>query len=339
MRKITIPKLFTFVLNYMFIIFLYTDMMSNISTGSILLSALYATLFNIVLILIEGVIHKFSMKQLMCIVLGIICGFTLFSLFSTIIQRFAILMPFEFSPLQEMTSSAISLLTFIYISTDLILNNVDKWHLEIPFIRIKKISASKPILLDENALMDPILIKLLQTGLVTRPIVIPQFLINSLKEAYANSDITDEIRRAHSGLKIVEHLQFLPQIKTIITKQNPKHRKKQKKYIVAANQINADIMTSSLDKPEQIRSGSLHIYNLQLLQRGLIETITTGNEFDIITEEVDENNSLKRLQGNTLITMENGKHHVGKKLKVSVASISNTIDGKIIHTKKTKTDD
>jgi uncharacterized protein YacL len=187
---------------------------------------------------------------------------------------------------------------------------------------------------DKSALIDGRVLDLANAKLLPNILMIPQFIINELKNP---SGVYDKSRKLYpKALDILAALQKNKLIKTkILKKDYPEIKQFDEKLILLAKDLNAILITSNIKLSKIAYKNGISVVDLVDLSNKLKQLILPGESMSLFVakEGKGSGEGLGFLDDGTAVVVEYGKHLIGKKIEVTVTSILKTSSGRIIFSK------
>jgi len=193
---------------------------------------------------------------------------------------------------------------------------------------------ARPRVLDTSVIIDGRITEILKTGFLPGLLVVPNSVIHELQLI---ADSADSVRRAKGrrGLEILKDLEE--------TVPNPVHiyddthleferTAVDDRLIEIARELKAEVVTNdyNLNRVASIRK--VRVLNINALANAVKPMVIPGETFEItvIKEGKEPGQGVGYLEDGTMVVVEQGQGHVGKKLEVEVTSIMQTVAGRLI---------
>jgi len=193
-------------------------------------------------------------------------------------------------------------------------------------------TAGRPKLLDTSVIIDGRISDLVKTGFIEGKLVLTQFV---LQELHAVADSPEPLRRrkGRRGLDILGDLQRSTAIQLETVEQDfPQHRDVDRKLIELAKTLKADLLTTDFNLNKVAKVEGIRVLNINELANAVKPRYLPG-EFltvEVIDRGEEAGQGIGYLDDGTMVVVENGRQHIGKKMDVVVSSTLQTDAGKML---------
>ncbi len=166
-----------------------------------LLGAQYGLVCSLILILIEKLLSKVSVRGLSSLVFGLLLGVLMAKLISNILRIL---------PLGEFVlsiSEIVLTLIFSYLGAVMALRGKDEFNIVIPYMRFKRQNSYEGLtLLDTSAIIDGRVKDIYRTKFLSGRLAVPDFVLQELQRI---SDSEDDLKRQRGrrGLELLREMQ------------------------------------------------------------------------------------------------------------------------------------
>ncbi len=191
-------------------------------------------------------------------------------------------------------------------------------------------SAGKQIVLDSCALIDGRIIDLAQSGFVSQPLVVPQFVISEL-QLLADGGDTQKRARARFGLDVAKSLQDITSVK--IDRSNFETIKAvDDKLVALAKKINADLYTTDFNLNKVASIEGVQVLNVHELAQNLRPSVLPGEviKLKIVQKGSSKNQGVGYLDDGTMVVIDDAQRFVGKFVDAQVSRMHQTVAGKMV---------
>lgn len=187
---------------------------------------------------------------------------------------------------------------------------------------------------DETALMDGRVIDLCQINFLSGILVIPVFVLEKLNKLAASKDALERAK-GRRGLDVSSRLQELKEITVRVTSKTPKAENDVERIIKLAKSFDAEVVTLDFNMN---KIGALHdvvVLNIADLATALKPVVLPGESMSlfIMKDGKEKDQGIGYLDDGTMVVVEEGRRHIGKRTEVSVYSILQTSSGRMIFAK------
>jgi len=301
------------------------------------ISPIFGTLGGIVLggviVLLEMMMHKVSVRGLSSAVFGLLLGLIMAKLISDAFSLFI--------ENQEMISFARIIFTLVvcYLGFVLGLRGKDEFNIIIPYVRLRQEKeAQERVLLDTSIVIDGRIKDLYKSGFLEAKLIIPRFVLKELQQI---ADSTDPIKRQRGkrGLEILNSLQEEFKAQLIIQEEDFLDLTEvDAKLVRLAKILDAKILTVDFNLNRIATLEGIKVLNINELANALKPVVFPGEviEVKLIKPGKEYNQAVGYLDDGTMIVVEDALRFLGQQVKVVVTSVLQTPAGRMIFTKLEK---
>lgn len=284
--------------------------------------------FSIVIIFLEMMMRRISVRGLSSMVFGLILGLIM----AKIVSNAFMLFPIEES-VRSLTNIIVTL-SFCYLGATLALRGRDEFNIIIPYVKLKRQGeVSDVAILDTSAIIDGRILDICKTSFLETKLVIPRFVLREL-QIIADSSDSIKRQRGRRGLEILHALQREVSI-SIEEEDFPEIAEVDAKLVRLAKLLEAKIVTVDFNLNRIAGLQGVKILNINELSNALKTVVLPGEQLEIkiIKEGKEYNQGVGYLDDGTMVVVENGRKLIGKTLPVNVTSVLQTQAGKMIFVK------
>jgi uncharacterized protein YacL len=192
-----------------------------------------------------------------------------------------------------------------------------------------------PKLLDTSVIIDGRIADICRTGFVEGMLYVPGFV---LEELHLVADSSDGLRRARGrrGLDILAQLQkdLHKRVRVYDRYKTPMPRGEavDAKLVRLAKELGGSIITNDFNLNKVASLQGIAVLNVNELASALRPIVLPGEEMTvtIVREGKELNQGVAYLDDGTMVVVEGGKLHLNETLPVIVASVLQTVAGKMI---------
>ena len=187
---------------------------------------------------------------------------------------------------------------------------------------------------DLSALIDGRIVDLCEINFLSGVIVLPVFVLDALNEMVAAKDPLERAR-GRRGLDVATRLQELKEISVRITNKIPKGDTLEEKVVLLAKSLDAEIVTLDFNVSKAALLKNVIALNIADLATALKPVVLPGETMSlfIMKDGKEKEQGIGYLDDGTMVVVEDGRKHIGKRTEVSVYSILQTSSGRMIFAK------
>lgn len=279
------------------------------------------------IILIEMLMRKFSIRNLSAAVFGLIFGFFMAWILTSVLKL--IPMGIElFSSIQ-----IILILIFCYLGMVIAMRGKDEFNLIIPYVKFARQDKKDDIIiLDTSVIIDGRIADICQTRFIEGRLVIPRFVLKELQQIADSQDALKR-NRGRRGLDILNRIQKNSSLDVRIHEEDfPEVREVDTKLVKLAKVLGAKIFTNDFNLNKIAELQGVPVLNINELTNALRPVVLPGESMDIriIKEGKEHNQGVAYLDDGTMVVVDNTRHLIGQAVKVVVTSVLQTSAGRMI---------
>ncbi|XTP68761.1 YacL [Parelusimicrobium proximum] len=185
--------------------------------------------------------------------------------------------------------------------------------------------------LDGSAIMDGRILDLIDTNFLSGILVIPQFVLNDLKELAEDRDPL-ESAKGRRGLDVISRLQEQKIIPLRITNKDFEATTRVEKIVKLAKYFGGEIVTLDFNVNKIASLHEVIVLNIRDLSTALKPVVLPGESMSlfVMKDGKEKEQGISYLDDGTMVVIEDGRKHVGKRVEVAVYSILQTSAGRMI---------
>lgn len=310
-----------------------TQSPGGLNVINVAIGVLSGIAFGLILIGSDSFLKRFNLRSFNIALLGLLFGYlmgeAIMLIFSTVIDASAM----AIHP-QTITMIRTSVFLFTaYVGMTMTARASDELYASIPFIKFKPTNhKKKDILIDASILTDTRIIDLAASGLLDHHLILPRFV---LKELHATAEAGDEAAktRARRSLDVVKKLESVPTLDLRYSDTDFLEVKDtMPKLIRLARLLDANIITSDINRIQQSSIEGVRIINIHMLSNAL-KPITQAGEFINIKIQrfgKESRQGVGYLDDGTMVVVNGGAEFIGQTIKSQVLSVKHTSSGRMI---------
>lgn len=288
-------------------------------------------LFTILLLASEPLFAKIRVQRLALLVLGLFLGYA-----AQEILWWVISLSLTSSTLQP---SLQSLLHLVILLTSLFAGVIatNRASKEIccilPFVRLKPVeTTTREFLLDGSILADPRIIDLAASGLLGDSLALPRFVLKELHELADSADDTHR-NKSRRALETIKKLESIPSLTLrYVDTDFPEVKDPVLRILRVAKFLNAYLLTSDINRVQQLAADGVKIVNIHLLANALKPLMQTGEIIEIKIQRYgkEPRQGVGYLEDGTMVVVNGGGDFIGEIVKAQVLSVKHTTSGRMI---------
>ncbi|MDP2671043.1 MAG: hypothetical protein Q8P13_01100 [bacterium] len=189
-----------------------------------------------------------------------------------------------------------------------------------------------PICVDTSALIDGRIAEIVESGFLFGTIVVPNFILLELQHI---ADSADDLKRGRGrrGLEIMEMIKKSRYVKTVVYSAPGEGLKNiDERLLKLAKNLHAKILTTDFNLNKVATVSGVKILNVNELVNGIKTPFLPGEEIEVkvVSEGKEKEQGVAYMPDGTMIVVERGAGYVGKKIKVVVSRVFQTVAGRMI---------
>ncbi|MBI4114991.1 MAG: TRAM domain-containing protein [Candidatus Omnitrophica bacterium] len=286
--------------------------------------------FAVLVLLIDAFFKKFTVRNILSVLLGIALGLLVHHLFMKVVDYAAV------SNEVKQQLGIISALLFSYLGAVTILRGQDEFNLLIPFVKLEsKIPGEELILLDTSVIIDGRIADIAETHFLSGRLVLPRFV---LKELQLISDSSDPLKRnrGRRGLDILNRIKKNPNLDVKIQEMDfPEFSTVDAKLVKLAQVVNAKVFTNDYNLNKVAELQGVKVLNINDLANAVKSVVMPGEvmQVKILKEGKEHDQGVAYLADGTMVVVDNGRRRIGQTLNVAITSVLQTQAGRMIFAK------
>ncbi|HBG22841.1 MAG: PIN/TRAM domain-containing protein [Syntrophaceticus sp.] len=191
--------------------------------------------------------------------------------------------------------------------------------------------------LDTNVIIDGRISDICRTGFLDGSLLIPRFVLEELQHIADSSDVLRR-NKGRRGLDILNQMQKEQYIKIEIRDFDGVDTKKDVDYrlIQVCKLLDCPVVTNDYNLNKVAELVGVKVLNINDLANAVKPLFIPGEEIagvDVIRDGKEPGQGVAYLEDGTMIVIEGGKRHIGKRINVVVTSVLQTSAGRMIFAK------
>ncbi|MFA5779895.1 MAG: PIN domain-containing protein [Elusimicrobiota bacterium] len=187
-------------------------------------------------------------------------------------------------------------------------------------------------ILDTSAIIDGRILDIIETNFVTGVIVVPEFVVSELQTLADSADSTKR-QRGRRGLDLLNKIrQNLVVPVKIFEKDYSDITQTDAKILKLAEDLKAKIITTDFNLNKVASVHGVVVLNVNELAGVIKPALLPGEVLNIylMKEGKEKKQAVAYLEDGTMVVVENGRSHLGKKVEVTVTNVLQTSTGRMI---------
>ncbi|RFU68656.1 PIN/TRAM domain-containing protein [Peribacillus saganii] len=200
---------------------------------------------------------------------------------------------------------------------------------------VSETNSSKIKILDTSVIIDGRIADICQTGFLEGTIVIPQFVLAELQHIADSSDALKR-NRGRRGLDILNRIQKELAVKVEMYEGDFEDiQEVDSKLVKLAKISNGILVTNDFNLNKVCEFQNVAVLNINDLANAVKPVVLPGEEMSVqvIKDGKEQNQGVAYLDDGTMIVVEGGRDHIGKRIDVLVTSVLQTSAGRMIFAK------
>jgi len=274
-----------------------------------------------------------KIQTISAIYFGVIVGIFLSNLITDAVQP---ALQLYINP--QMHSAIASVLTIFitYVCISTLLQTKDDFRFVIPYVEFsKEVKGAKPLVLDTSVVIDGRIADVAETKVIDQPMVVPRFV---LQELQGIADSSDKLRRnrGRRGLDILNRLQKSQGIEVRIEDAEIPElagvREVDQRLVILAKHLGGKVVTNDYNLNKIARLQGVDVINLNDLANAMKPIVLPGENLNVklIKKGEEAGQGVGYLDDGTMVVAEQGLHHLGEIVRLTVTSVLQTSAGRMI---------
>ncbi|MBI3307354.1 MAG: TRAM domain-containing protein [Candidatus Omnitrophica bacterium] len=281
-------------------------------------------------LLIDVFFKKYTVRNILAVLLGAALGLLTHRLFMMVIHNF------NLPPETERQFGIATAIVFTYLGVITMLRGQDEFTLMIPFVTLDtKASGEELILLDTSVIIDGRIADICETHFLSGKLVLPRFV---LKELQLIADSSDPLKRnrGRRGLDVLNRVKSNPNVQVKINEMDfPEFSTVDAKLVKMGQVLNAKVFTNDFNLNKVAELQGVKVLNINELANALKPIVMPGEvmQVKILKEGKEHDQGVAYLDDGTMVVVDNGRKRMGQTLNVTITSVLQTQAGRMIFAK------
>lgn len=291
----------------------------------------------LVVVVVDLMTPRKKIQTISAVYFGLIVGLILSNLLQTAIEP-TLQLAEGLRISGEVRQAALGLLTvaICYTCVSILLQTKDDFRFIIPYMEFsREIKGARPLVLDTSVIIDGRIADVADARVIDQPMVVPRFVLQELQSI---ADSSDKLRRnrGRRGLDILNRLQKSPGIEVRIHDgDNPELagiREVDQRLVVLAKVLGGKVVTNDYNLNKVAKLQGVEVINLNDLANALKPIVLPGENLQVklIKRGEEPGQGVGYLDDGTMVVVEQGVHHLGEMVRLTVTSVLQTSAGRMI---------
>ena len=182
-----------------------------------------------------------------------------------------------------------------------------------------------------DALIDGRIVDLCEINFLSGVIVLPVFVMDELNRMAASRDKLEQAK-GRRGLDVTARLQELSEIEVRFASKTPKGDTIAEKVVKLARSLDAEVVTLDFTVNKLAALKKVIALNIADLTTALKPVVLPGESMSlfVMKDGKEKEQGIGYLDDGTMVVVDEGRRHIGKRVEVSVVSIYQTSSGRMI---------
>ncbi|MBI3297999.1 MAG: PIN domain-containing protein [Elusimicrobia bacterium] len=190
-------------------------------------------------------------------------------------------------------------------------------------------------IVDTSAIIDGRIVEICEVRFLSGPLVVPRFVINELHHM---ADSQDDLKRARGrrGLDMLARLQENAEVRVrILDRDVPDLDEVDAKLVRLAKELGAKLITTDFNLNKVATVEGVPCLNVNDLTTVLKPVVLPGESMGVFVmkEGKEREQGVGYLDDGTMVVVESGAKHIGKRVEGTVTSITQTKAGRMVFMK------
>ncbi len=297
-------------------------------------------LFGIVIALAVGVVivdlvtPRKKIQTISGVYLGLMVGLILSGLIQSAIEPSLALLTVNEGVRRAISGLLMIVICYVCVST--ILQTKDDFRFIIPYMEFnKEVKGTRPLVLDTSVVIDGRIADVAETRVIDQPIIVPRFV---LQELQGIADSSDKLRRnrGRRGLDILNKLQKSTGVEVKIHDSDIPElagiREVDQRLVILAKHLGGRVVTNDYNLNKIARLQGVEVINLNDLANAMKPIVLPGEGLVVkmIKRGEEPGQGVGYLDDGTMVVAEQGLHHLGETIRLTVTSVLQTSAGRMI---------
>lgn len=208
-------------------------------------------------------------------------------------------------------------------------------------MRKERMAILAPVFVDTSVLIDGRIIAIAESGFLTRPLYIPRSVVGELQFLADNAD-TEKRTRARHGLDVINQLQSIVLIKTVIFPDGVKADEGvDNRLLTLAKKHSGSLCTIDYNLNKVAVVEGIEVLNVNELAKSLRMAYLPGEHgyIELTQKGNDQHQAVGHLEDGTMVVVEHAYKYIGSTVEVEFIRSLQTAAGKMMFAKLAQSPD
>ncbi len=277
-------------------------------------------------------------QSISAVYLGLIVGLILSTYLQIAVEPTLSALFDRYKPWGELKAAMSAFITVVicYVCVSTLIQTKDDFRFIIPYMEFsKEVKGARPLILDTSVIIDGRIADVAEARVLDQPLIVPRFV---LQELQGIADSSDKLRRnrGRRGLDILNKLQKSAGIDVQIHDgEIPEMngvREVDQKLVILAKSLGGKVVTNDYNLNKIAKLQGVDVINLNDLANALKPIVLPGEALTVklIKRGEEPGQGVGYLDDGTMVVTEQGVHHLGEMVRLSVTSVLQTSAGRMI---------
>ncbi|MFW5798543.1 MAG: PIN/TRAM domain-containing protein [Planctomycetota bacterium] len=224
-------------------------------------------------------------------------------------------------------------LVICYLVISFVIRTRDNFRFIIPYVEFaKEVKGQRPMILDTSVIIDGRIADVVETKIITAPLVIPRFV---LQEIHNVSDSADKLKRnrGRRGLDMLNRLQTSADADVRINETVLERGEAvDEKLVELSTNVGGVLVTNDFNLNKLATLQGVDVININDLAQALRPVILPGENMNVKVVKPGEgyDQGVGYLDDGTMVVVEHGRSSIGSSVNLVVTSLIQTSAGRMI---------
>jgi len=223
-----------------------------------------------------------------------------------------------------------------YVCISMLLQTKDDFRFIIPYVEFsREVKGARPLVLDTSVIIDGRVADVAEAHILDQPLIVPRFVLQELQGV---ADSSDKLRRnrGRRGLDVLNRLQKSPGVEVQIHDAELPElagiREVDQRLVILAKHLGGKVVTNDYNLNKIARLQGVEVINLNDVANALKPVVLPGESLTVklIKRGEELGQGVGYLDDGTMVVTEQGAHHLGETVRLTVTSVLQTSAGRMI---------